>query len=704
MHQPDVERIKEYLQNSEVQRRVQERILHARARVTVTISRAASLFGFTENQLREWERRGLLRADRPELSQDGKTSAGHRQYSPDELDKLALIRELMDHNYGLNEIPRNIDVIWKQVLSEQQSQLAHVTAQSGRQVQEVEHLSLEKRLKSLDQGEFWRYFTAQALRLSLMLICEDIPDTLAGFILPLERKNVSAIVRTPGDLSAVGPCLVGWLGWNHTFYAFLDTALTFDYPSDFRIEFLRPVGQQRLENYVSQDNVLIIVQRGARSLRLSAALVKTIGRLVDLLYENIEKWRPCFDYEMHDWLYQVTDFTNKVTSPDEILNNLANIVIELGGKTANGADRWWFCNLFLSRDISLPLQKNNLVVRAHSKAAPIHVDTYVLSDNNPGLTFRAYRSGHIVYRSNITPQDPVLAYWEFERSTRSAIAIPIAGRDGLAIACLYVSSEHEDAFSKEDQRVLRVITRMMEELLATYQARSQVTGKLSDLIVDPGLVDISFKEFLPEDEFINDVEAILADIHRRDINELNPADVLSFVDIDIDNLSGLATKYGNRVARNLSRAVGSRIQGQLRLESKNEQIKRYHVNADSYYLLLKGMTLEDARYLADRLRRLGGDYRIDARGVSAYPQLSPEDLLELPNVTIRLGVQSYPYVKLKEILQRYPAEIAITKTRVLIMENIEESLTRGQREGGNCIISWDPEIWTYRRWSPPTPT
>src|ERR1700731_1787357 len=122
MNEPNVERVRKHFQSKEVQDRIQKRMQDARSKATVTISRAAGLFGFSETQLREWERRGLLKVDRPALSQESKTSTGHRQYSPDELDKLALIRELMDQNYGLHEIPQNIDAIWKQILSEQQAQ------------------------------------------------------------------------------------------------------------------------------------------------------------------------------------------------------------------------------------------------------------------------------------------------------------------------------------------------------------------------------------------------------------------------------------------------------------------------------------------------------------------------------------------------------------------------------------------------------
>jgi len=68
-------------------------------------------------------------------------------------------------------------------------------------------------------------------------------------------------------------------------------------------------------------------------------------------------------------------------------------------------------------------------------------------------------------------------------------------------------------------------------------------------------------------------------------------------------------------------------------------------------------------------------------------------------VTVRSGVNSYKYRKLKEVLGRYTAETAIAETRALIMQNFDLSLEIGQREGGNCIVTWDPDIWTYRKWS-----
>ena len=295
----------------------------------------------------------------------------------------------------------------------------------------------------------------------------------------------------------------------------------------------------------------------------------------------------------------------------------------------------------------------------------------------------------------------ILAYRELEESTRSAIALPIAGEDGLAVASLYIASDESDAFSIADQRTLRLITRMVEELLSTYNARRQVTGRLADVITNPGLVDISFRNFLSENDFINDVEELLTSIHLQDKLVGFAEEVTSFIAIDIDNQSILATRLGDHVARNLSRAVGSRILGQLSILSDPELRRLYHVSADRYCLFLKGMKLNEARNLSGNLLdALVGEYRIDARHAIVNRQTPKERQFELPNVTVRLGVTSYNYSKLKEVLGRYPAESTVAEVRAQMMNNLDLSLEHGQREGGNCIISWDTEIWGYRRWSP----
>ena len=97
---------------------------------------------------------------------------------------------------------------------------------------------------------------------------------------------------------------------------------------------------------------------------------------------------------------------------------------------------------------------------------------------------------------------------------------------------------------------------------------------------------------------------------------------------------------------------------------------------------------------------LKGEYPIDAQRVSVGRPTLPEGMLELPDVTVRLGIPAYTYRKLKEILSRYSPEIALSEVRTLITIALDEVLKLGQREGGDIIISWDHKRWWYSKWTP----
>ena len=127
----------------------------------------------------------------------------------------------------------------------------------------------------------------------------------------------------------------------------------------------------------------------------------------------------------------------------------------------------------------------------------------------------------------------------------------------------------------------------------------------------------------------------------------------------------LAIEYGDRAARNLSHEVRMKLQDQPRLQSNPDFRKVYHVGADSYYMKLPSMSLDDARNLAVQLYQLlRGNYHVDVRRpMVGRPVLSDELLLS--NVTVRLGVTNYKYSKLKEVLDRYEAENAVAETRTL---------------------------------------
>lgn len=692
--------LQEYLKRKEVQERIQHRIQQARSNVTVTISRAAELFGFSESRLREWEKRGLLTTDRNIT--EGKE--GHRRYTTNELSKLAILHELFNFGgYGPGDVPPDYDEIWEDIEHEQQS---NGTA-AGRDSVEFPALPyqapkdtmfIDHRIEHAEQEVFWRYFTSQVLRLSLMLICEDIPDTMAGLVLPLGEK--ATFVHDPKDLTANGQALIGWLSPNGSFNTFLSAAPHFEHPSDFRIEPLLAHGEDESFSY----KTMIIVQRKAKPLNLSLPLVQTLRRLLSQVYANVSQWYSSYGYGLRDYLYQATDFNNVTHPEDTVLNSLMNMVIQLGGPSQENSQnsRWKFCCLLLPQDSSLPVQRRSLIVSAQSTDSPYKLGTSIVSTKvPPGLSLRAYQSGTIIYEPDILLSEAIIAYAEQEKSTRSAIALPIVREDGLPIAALYIASDEDYSFPIESQRVLRLISTMIQELLLTYSARQQAAGKKTDLIDRPEIVDTAFEDFLTENDFIRDLEKILFTIADVKENTFVPDRDVSFIAIDIDDQSTFSMRYGDRVARNISQEVGTRLQEHLKLFAKLNNKVLYHLNADRYYLLLDGMSLDEARKSAEQIRiALKGNYLVDAQRFSSKGTKLPVNMLEIPQLTIRLGVTSYTYDKLKEILLRYPSETSLVEVKTLVMGSLDTTLSTARREGGNKIVSWDPNIWGYTVWTP----
>jgi len=693
--------LQEYLQRPDVQERIQQSILQARSNVTVTISKAAELFDFTESRLREWEKKRLLTTDRSTL--DGKE--GHRKYTTNELSKLAVLQELFNHGgYAPSDIPTDYNEIWERVEHERQnytptSHDSSITPPAPTSLTK-DTMYIDHRIEHAEQEVFWRYFTSQVLRLSLMLICEDMPDSMAGLILPLEEN--ATFVSNPKELSTNGKAFIGWLSPNGSFNTFLTSAPEFEHPSDFRIEPLLATGE---ENF-STDKTMIVVQRKAKPLNLSLALAQTLRRLLEQIYAAVPQWYPAYDYGLRDYLYQATDFTNSVNPSDDALNKLMDMIIQLGGSSSklSKPNRWKFCCLLLPQDSSVPVQRRSLVVRAQSTNSPykLGIGLNAVYTKVPGLSLRAYQSGNIIYEPDILVREATLAYHEQEKSTRSAIALPIIREDGLSIATLYIASDEYQAFPIEDQRVLRLIGTMIQELLLTYAARQQTAGKKTELIDQPEIVDPAFEGFLTENDFIRDLEALLITIADAKEQTFAPERDVSFIAVDIDNQSIFSMRYGDRVARNLSHEVGSRLQEYLKLFAKLNNKLLYHLNADRYYLLLDGMSLDDTRRNAEQIRiALKDNYLVDAQRFSSKGTKLPVNMLEIPELTVRLGVTSYTYVKFKEILQRYSPETSVVETRALVMGSLDTTLSTARREGGNNIVSWNLETWSYATWSPP---
>ena len=142
-----------------------------------------------------------------------------------------------------------------------------------------------------------------------------------------------------------------------------------------------------------------------------------------------------------------------------------------GRQNADGQQRWYFCCVLLPEESALPLQQRSLIVQAQSLHAPHNIGVTSISPEKSvtSISLRAFQSGNIVYRPEIALEDTTIVFREVEGPIRSIVAVPVGGEDGLPIAVLYVASRLEEAFSDNDQRVLRILGRMVEELLITYR-------------------------------------------------------------------------------------------------------------------------------------------------------------------------------------------------------------------------------------------
>ncbi len=702
---------RQYLQRQEVQERIRESIRRNRSQITAPIGGAISLFGnfFSENQLRKWEEKGLLHPQR-----EGK----HRHYSLQDLDKLAVIYELMkEANYSPGAIPSDIDSIWQSIEQSDDQQNGAQPQKQSLDINADENVSINQHIERTRKELFWRYYVSHVIRLSLVLIREHIPSveqTALGLVLPLYQHSIP--VNTIDELSTVGEALIGWLAKSGSSHTLLATKPSFEYATQFRLYPLHAMENEIPDEAdTPTDNTLLLIDWQV-NLELSSTLVKTIRHLLSPLYEDVQLTHRCFGPGMRDVLMPVTYIGRNYA--DYILDGLAKMVIRLG--TLGERKKWHFCCILLPNDPALPLQQRSLIVRAQTINSPHTIGKTTTSphETTVGISIRAYQSGQIIYRSEVCDEDLTIDLHELE-NPGSAIAIPAGGENNAPSAVLYVVANEPHAFNEDDQRVLRLIGKIVDILLITYRTQQQAEENLTRLITNPEVIDTFFekRKILSENEFVKDIETFLKDIqkgeveiHRRvdEESEINAnvnrdaslGNALTLISLDIDNQAQLANRYGDQFARNLSKVVGSYLQSELlRIFTEAVEYQLYHIESGRFYLNAKNLSLEDARKNAERIRRkLKDNYEVSI--LHPIDEETKGDDKQVVPVTVRVGISFYAHKKLVDLLQRYSFATAVENVRSLINRDIDKALDKGRIEGGDNVISWHPEKHGLVRWSP----
>jgi DNA-binding transcriptional MerR regulator len=706
--------IDEYLRQLDTREKIQRKMIEAGSAATVTVTRAADLFGFSGTQLRDWDKLGFVSPPRSEgATQEDKK---HRQYSRAELDVLATIRILRDNGYSINEIKQHIDVV-REIASQLGQEIFTLpgtvvgTTQSKERAEEdITIPPIDQMLDKADDELFWRFFATNALRLSLSLLAEYNPNTMIGIVMPLHSITPPAV--TTANIAELGECLIGWLRPDYSFYLLYTPCPSFEVPTDFRMHPLQTV----------EDRIWTVVQRKPGQINVNSQVRSIIQRLLAPLYEYKREWLPFFKAGQSSFSFPIADFVPEAaenTTKRIHLTCLANLVVSMGREKG-----WSFACILTPSNPNLSISEHQLIVEAVSEHAPEaykeKLEKTIIYPTAPviSVSMRAYQGGCICYRHRAAPQDESIFNYDLERPLGSCIAVPIGGEEAKPLGAIYFASSQQDAFDLDDQRLLRIIARMIQELLLNFQARFKVTEQLKSLVEKPALADLAFdiKGVFSETELIDRLEQLLQAVWLRDdlreqlteILELddirerraamhkyfNTNDVLTFYSFDVNDQTSLTQKYGEVMTRNLSRAVVMRARNMLKTLFISSDLQLYHAYGDRFYVFLGGIPLDEAKLKVWALKkRLEDEYKIDALRFSTESP-TPVEMRVQVEITVRFGIICYPAIKAYELMQRLVNKLDPTDLQAAVASQIRNEFDNVLKLGLG-VRNWDPDEWRW---------
>jgi GGDEF domain-containing protein len=436
-------------------------------------------------------------------------------------------------------------------------------------------------------------------------------------------------------------------------------------------------------------------------------------------------------------VYSSPEFMSDMTG-DRLLTRITELVIRLGnaeGATPSGGrGRWIFSAILTPDNVFLPPGQQSLVVTAQSRMSPHTVGvTRLTPGKNEGLSTQAALSGHMLLRRAIESTDAAVADAGFEDEPGPALALPVLGVYGRALAVLYIRSRYEQmtstyqTFTADDQMLLRVIGHIIGGIVSGYRGNYLARDVLAEMIKQPRSVDRFFQEFKSANAFWLDLETALrgasvAKEARKSSSTSTSAsratNPITLIAIDIDGHSNIFNEYGNNTARNLLRAVGRRIAGQPLLTSgalmsagASDRTRKYlyHLYGDRFCLLLENFSHDDAKLYAANLRELlNGDYTLEiSRAMGG--QAAPVTKFKMYGVSVRIALISYDSESLRRLLAPVVAgdrpifghiDEPVQYVISLITNALDDGLNQGKQVGPGAIMYLDTTRGLFRQLLP----
>lgn len=740
------------LGQADIVQQLREAFVAIQASLTTTISEASELTKLSESQLRYAEKQGLLSPNRALLDENGEAQrSGQRRYSADDLLRARLIAFLIDYGISLSDI----------------GEFMALNSTIIQDILDTTSLRLRPVLDGADEVAFRRFFIPRVLYYSLMLVFERDAIDDAGIVFPIRatRAELDAFdpvpINTVDDLGRLGHVFVAWRARGRSLATFVTVGNPFDDPKlqvrafddVVRASAVAPANclapqhayliyGAEAQAELEQAERLLSIRQGRAHVsdpsRRAANPRVVAGRLMRYV-----QWLNCTPSAVanrgQSALSEVLFFNSpEMVNPtlgDALLNRLANAIVELGGSMQEFADdtralnqrtvvscderRWRFSCIMMPREPADTLKRQELVVRAQSKEAPHRVGVTTTSPQaNGGLTFRAYSSGRIAYRPSVIPLDPAVSYVAEEGPIRSAIAAPAVDGNGLEHsqppAIIYVASREEGQFQDDDFLLIRVIGRLVGEIVQTYNSRSHLPSALTDTLTDPEMVDGYFAGFLSELSFVTDLERVFLRLagkpeDSRGRGRSNPKEgqereeqqdrfyqnvrSISLFGVDIDDYSAIQSVQGDRIARQLTREIGKRLGQRLNTGLVNgvPTARLYRIWADRFYLLVRD---EDAQTSIARAEQIRKD--IAREYLMRLERDAPTDKRPPVSVHVRMVGATFGQGELKALWQG--SEGNATLCAAQLSRILEDGLKRASEELNpeERSVWWDARRNTFQ--------
>lgn len=759
----------------------------AKHRLRFSIQQVAAATGASVAQIRSWD--ALLKPVRlgaePEVGMDVSARKGeHRRYDWLQLETVLLMTHLLRSGMSSEEVAQLLakhpdlhDIVFSPTTAVRDALPGAAGHRPDRFDQSVEERAIAAEHDGVELLE--RHITARVLRLIMTLLVGARTTTEVYLVIPLHpiHINDSGDLEIPvPHLTSLGMCAVGALHPPDMFTAFVhphpDVLQKRNYecvplhvpttgPRSDQQERVLSQGAQREPAPKNADTILayLVMQKRppyaaaplgvgnptARERAVAVALKLLIWLRETGLLSALNQDRALdlaafpigglSDHQLHallrrfaDWIVGFGDTGAAASAHEAGSGHEVTLHVTPVMEREQQPSCWHFSVLLVPQDRSPARQYQRLVILAQSSHSQHDSSDVILTlGAEPGLSFRAYVNGTTALRRWIAPLDPSIANREQEPMTQSAVAVPLEGLNGLPEGVLYVASEQTDAFSDTDVLALRLLGRVVAELLALRRLGQAAVLHLPEAAAKPHAIDFTVASFETEDAFIGDLIRFLQPYvvaagnhtHQRGgasseptwgSDTVRPLDdgriidetALALIALDVDGTGEVAERLGEAAAANLTRAIGERTHSWILTQrSRPERIRLYRVYGDRFYLWLRDIPAAKVEELASRLwRTLGMRYLITTRMPMARDSSSPARYVDPGPVTVRLGVNCYTHRDLLKLAQGDPDTISLSTK---VVSQLAEALKMGRHQGGNCIVAWDPKQRRLKVLSQDTP-